>query len=266
MAIYAIATVPLIKRLSQEVTQIWYADDAASMGKIHQIREWWSQLLKHGPGYGYFPNAAKTWLITKDKHLSLAQATFDSTGIQITTRGRPYLGAPIGCNEYVESFVCDQAAQWSSELEVLTEFTKSQPHAAYSALTRGLTSNWSYVTRTTPSISHLLQPMEDVIREKFVPTLTDRPPPNDVERHLFSLPARLGGLAIPNPCDTSDSNYVTSLKISNPLKHAILTHEFQYTSNHISSQMTAKAEIQSLRRQQATQALENLKSDLPEVL
>ena len=30
--------------------------------------------------------------------------------------------------------------------------------------------------------------------------------------------------------------------------------------------MTAKAEIQSLRRQQATQALENLKSDLPEVL
>ena len=104
-------------------------------------------------------------------------------------------------SSYVESFVCDQVAQWSSELEVLTEFTKSQPHAAYSALTRGLTSNWSYVTRTTPSISHLLQPMEDVIREKFVPTLTDRPPPNDVEHHLFSLPARLGGLAIPNPCD-----------------------------------------------------------------
>ena len=87
-------------------------------------------------------------------------------------------------------------------------------------------SNWSYVTRTTPSISHLLQPMEDVIREKFVPTLTDRPPPNDVERHLFSLPARLGGLAIPNPCDTSDNNYNASLKISNPLKHAILTYQF----------------------------------------
>ena len=104
-------------------------------------------------------------------------------------------------SSYIESFMCDQVAQWSSELEVLTEFTKSQPHAAYSALTRGLTSNWSYVTRTTPSISHLLQPMEDVIREKSVPTLTDRPPPNDVEHHLFSLPARLRGLAIPNPCD-----------------------------------------------------------------
>ena len=52
MAIYAIATVPLIKRLSQKVTQIWYADNATSMGNIYQIREWWSQLLKLGPGYG----------------------------------------------------------------------------------------------------------------------------------------------------------------------------------------------------------------------
>ena len=71
--------------------------------------------------------------------------------------------------------------------------------------------------------------MEDMIREKLVPTLIDRPPPNDVERHLFSLPARLGGLAIPNPCDTSDGTYDASEKISTPLKQAILTQEFQYT-------------------------------------
>ena len=84
-----------------------------------------------------------------------------------------YLGAPIGCSEYVESFVHDQVDQWSSELEVLTDFAKSQPQAAYSVLTKGLSSNWSYVTRTTPFISHLLQPVEYVIRQKLVPTLTD---------------------------------------------------------------------------------------------
>ena len=55
----------------------------------------------------------------------------------------PYLGAPIGCNEYVESFVCDQVAQWSSELEVLTEFTKSQPHAAYSFSVLQATESWA---------------------------------------------------------------------------------------------------------------------------
>ena len=160
----------------------------------------------------------------------------------------------------------NQVDQWSSELEFLTDFAKSQPRAAYSALMKGLSFNWSYVTRTTPFISHLLQPMEDVIREKLVPTLTDGPPPNNVEHHPFSLPARLGGLAIPNPCDTSDGTYDASEKISNPLKQAILTHEFHYTYDHASSQMSAKAEIQSLRRQQATQAMDKLKNDLPEVL
>ena len=87
--------------------------------------------------------------------------------------------------------------------------------------------------------------MEDVIGEKLVPTLTDRPPPSDVEHQLFSLPARLGGLAIPNPCDNSDGTYDASEKISNPLKQAILTHEFQYSYDHVSSQMSAKAEIQT---------------------
>ena len=135
------------------MTQIWYADDAASMGNIYQIREWWSQLLKLGPGYGYFPNAAKTWLITKDKHLSRAQTTFEGTGIQITMRGRPYLGAPIGCSEYVESFVHDYVDQWSSELEVLTDFAKSQPHAAFSALTKGLSSTGLMLLEPNPNPS-----------------------------------------------------------------------------------------------------------------
>ena len=42
MVIYVVAAVPLIKQLSYEVTQIWYADEAALLNKIHQLREWWS--------------------------------------------------------------------------------------------------------------------------------------------------------------------------------------------------------------------------------
>ena len=40
MPFYALATVPLITKLSDSVNQIWYADDAAATGKI-----WWSTLL-----------------------------------------------------------------------------------------------------------------------------------------------------------------------------------------------------------------------------
>ena len=238
MSIYAIATIPLIRKLNQEVTQIWYADDAASMGKISQMREWWNQLEMLGPSYGYYPNAAKTWLITKEEHVSCASSTFDGTGVQITTSGRSYLGIPIGTCEYIESFVRDRVSQWSSELEILTGFSKSQPHAAYSALTKGLLSNWSYVIRTTPNISNLLQPLKDLIKMKLIPALIDQPPPNDIERSLLSLPTRHGRMAITNPVETSDI-YSASTKISNPLKQAIVMGECV-----IVFQISAKAEVQ----------------------
>ncbi len=129
--------------------------------------------------------------------------------------------------------------------EILTSFAKSQPHAAYSAITKGLQSNWSYITRTTPNISHLLQPLEDMIRRKLIPELTGRSPPNDTERSLLALPARHGGIAITNPVETSDDTFSTSTsaKISNPLRQAIVEGESEYSYNLIVSQNSAKAEV-----------------------
>ncbi len=40
MLMYAIATIPLIKRLPKSVTQIWYADDATALGTITGLRDW----------------------------------------------------------------------------------------------------------------------------------------------------------------------------------------------------------------------------------
>jgi len=41
MPFYALATVPLTKKLVAPVSQIWYADDAAACGKISALRAWW---------------------------------------------------------------------------------------------------------------------------------------------------------------------------------------------------------------------------------
>ena len=40
MPFYAIATVPLISKLSDSVDQAWYADDAAATGKVSRLRSW----------------------------------------------------------------------------------------------------------------------------------------------------------------------------------------------------------------------------------
>ena len=46
MLMYALATVPLIERLKEKVnvSQVWYADDASTAGKLRNLYSWWNQL------------------------------------------------------------------------------------------------------------------------------------------------------------------------------------------------------------------------------
>ena len=266
MPMYAIATIPLIKRLSASATvnQVWYADDAAGMGRIDQTRLWWDKLVELGPGFGYYANASKTWLITKEAHHQKAIEAFSGTGVKVTSCGRPYLGSPIGSRAFIESFVEDKVKLWAAELDSLSCFAKTQPHAAYSAFTHGLTSIWSYLIRTTPETGHLLQPLEDIIRMKLIPVLTDRAPPNDVERNLLALPARLGGIGVSNPATDTQSIFSASTRISEPLKDAILAKVPVYSYDMWANQVAARSKVHKLRRQQSEQQSETLKQILPD--
>ena len=55
--------------------------------------------------------------------------------------------------------------------------------------------------RTNPSLSPHLQQFEDKLTQSFIPTLLNEEdrPLSDFDRQLYSLPAKLGGLAIRNP-------------------------------------------------------------------
>ena len=53
MAMFAIATVPLIQQLrSTNVHQVWYADDASATSKLLHLKSRWDQLSQVGPSYG----------------------------------------------------------------------------------------------------------------------------------------------------------------------------------------------------------------------
>ena len=58
------------------------------------------------PGFGFYANVSKTWLVTKAEFKSEAAAIFADTNLQITSEGRPHLGAPLGCSTYVSHAVC----------------------------------------------------------------------------------------------------------------------------------------------------------------
>ena len=69
--------------------------------------------------------------------------------------------------------------------EPLATIAHTQPHAAYAAFTHGMTSKWSYLSRSMMDASSSLQPIEHTIRTKLIPARTGRPLPNDIERDLL---------------------------------------------------------------------------------
>ena len=95
MAMYGLATIPLIRRPDGLCTQVQYADDAMAARTqrlVGQTSIQWSIL----------------WLFilqTHSKHeqpihLEEASVIFADSGINITPTGRPYLGAAIGLQEF----------------------------------------------------------------------------------------------------------------------------------------------------------------------
>ncbi len=268
MPMYAVATIPLIKELKSrtQTKQVWYADDASATGKITDLRKWWEVMCTIGPKYGYFPNASKTWLITKGDFLSTATTAFQDTEVRVTTEGRPYLGSPLGTKDYINCYTSEKVIEWTKELELLASFGKTQPHAAYSALTHGVTSKWTYLSRTTPNIGPMLQPLETMIRSILIPTLTNRPPPNDYERELFALPARHGGIGLIDPTSRSREENGASLKITSPLVEAILNQNPTYSCDIMSKQATGKRETHVQNRQKLEDRASILKASLPSSL
>ena len=137
MPMYAMATIPFINHLEKDLKQVWYADDASAVGSLHSTRQLWDQILTMGPAFGYFPKATKTWLLTKEKFLDQAKILFQDTQVNITTHGRPYLGAALGSKEFVNQFISDRVNSWKSELVSLSDIANSKPHGAHAAFTHG---------------------------------------------------------------------------------------------------------------------------------
>ena len=203
----ALAIVPLIHKLrnnSPNVKQVWFADDATGVGSCETLRQWWEQIKRLGPTFGYHPNSAKTYLIVKEEHENKAKALFADTDVHVTINGKRHLGAALGANTFTEEYVSSKVREWVKEIMHLSVVATTQPHAAYAAFTHGLSSHWtSYIFRTIHDIQDLLRPLEVAIHQHFIPALTGREACSLVERDLLALPVRLGGMGLVNPMSAS---------------------------------------------------------------
>ena len=183
----------------------------------------------------------------KEGKIEDATTAFEGTGIGITQEGKRHLGAALGTNSFVDSYVQKKVSEWVREIEQLSSFAVTQPHATYAAFTHGLTSRWTFLARTTPNIGNLLQPLEEAIQYKLT----------------LALPARLGGLGVIDPTRLSDSHHTSSKNVSAPLVSLILDQSTTYPTNCKESQKKSKSIARNLRRLHEKNRATELSNRLP---
>jgi len=154
----------------QKAKHIWFADDSGAAGKLKALKKWWDALQLSGPAYGYFPKPSKTWLIVKDEFYEEAKTLFPD--VSVTTEGCRYLGSFIGTESGKTKFIQEKCREWTEEIEGLASIARHEPQLAYAAFVYGSSRRWSFLMRTTPGIAESLQPIEDKIRNLFIPITT----------------------------------------------------------------------------------------------
>ena len=85
----------------------------------------------------------------------------------------------------------------------------------------------------------MLQPLERVVRQQFLPSLTSQNAFSDDDRDLLALPVRLGGLGIFDPCRQSTLNNSMSEKVTALLVAFILQQSHEYTPQAKDEQLRA---------------------------
>ena len=132
---------------------------------------------------------------------------------------------------------------WPVAVLLLAKIAESQPHAAFSAFTHGLSSRWHFVFHTVTDIVDFLQPLEDMIHYTLFPVLLGISPPNDILCNLIALPPHWGGLEILNPTTLSAQEYSAPLTITKPLSHHIGSGQCVGYFQVKSEQLSRKSEI-----------------------
>ena len=244
--------------------QVWYADDSSAAGKLREMRKWWDILFKTGPKFGYFPKPSKTVLILKDpESYDLAVELFGDTEIEISRTGERHLGAVIGSTTFRSDYVTKKVSKWIEDVNDLSKIAKEEPQVAYSAYTKALCMRWGFLQRTIPNTKEFFAPLEETIREKFIPAIIGRRV-TDAERKICSLPVRMGGLGIQNPMHTAEIEFRNSSIVTRNLTKMIEDQDADlanYRSNEVKSEIEKlKAEKEEAMRMK----LEEVKSEVDE--
>ena len=181
--------------------------------------------------------------------LEAVQNVFENSSIKIPTAGKRHLGAALGSQEFKKEYISEKVDKWMTEIVKLSEIAESQPQAAYSAFVHGYQHKFRYFLRTLKDIKDELRPLDDLITNTLIPAFVGFQL-SDMDRELFSLPVRLGGMGIEQISSIADEEYARSKQIA-ALLDAIIAIQGNFLSN--------PEDIQSAKSEALKQKSESLK-------
>ena len=266
---YAINTNRMISSLRAsipQVKQVWLVDDSAGGGSIESLYQWYKSLCEEGKNFGYIVNGAKSCLIVKNSELAESAKKLFGDEVNITLEGRRHLGVVIGSKEFKNQYCQEKVDKWLREMESLTEISKSQPHAAYVAFTKGFKSKFTYYLRTIESFEEYVDPIEEVIHTSFLPSLFGRAEPLPEElKELVNLSPAQGGIGIRDLKHESSEQFNTLLDITAPHVNSIVTQSSTISARELMEER--KREISAQRRAAAKPWIDRIDESLfPDLL
>jgi hypothetical protein len=254
MLLYGLALVPLAETLRAafpDVLQAWYADDSVLQGKTSGIASCMAELKRLGPARGYLPEPAKSILICAPADRPAAETRLEAFGFNYT-EGNRYVGGFLGTEEALSQWLEPKIQQWVSGVESLAQVAKRYPQTAYAGLAMSLQQEWQYLQRVVPGCGAAFQPIEDALRDVFIPALLQGDPA-ETQREQTSLAVRHAGLGIPDPTSTAEANYSTSVACAR-----LLTRSLRAGRNLDAHQHSAHAGLERRKASKTKVAAEEL--------
>lgn len=234
MMMYAIGIIPLIQKLKDDGwNQNWYADDSASFGELHKVREWFDKLQIEGPKWGYYPEPAKSFLVVKAGNEERARNLFLDLDINIVTSYR-FLGGILGSSEQKIQYVKEKVDVWIECVKKFGTAAIKSPQASFAAFTKSLQSEWAFTQRVINGCNEEYHRLRNAIRENFTPYLLGHEITN-IEHDLFALPTRLGGLDIKDPVENTERSFTISKNCNEKLITAIKSKQAFDLNDHLTT-------------------------------
>jgi len=107
------------------------------------------------------------------------------------------LEASSGNQDAFKSYKKKLVKKWITQIEIISEFAKTEPQTVYFWFTHGWVHKLNYFLSIIPDFSDELKVLDETINQKLLPVMLRRNCISEDERKLFSLSRKLGGIGIP---------------------------------------------------------------------